>query len=69
MSAAASLLRRASALLDYGAERAALLVDLGEALTHILSSSQYDHRNALHRIVSTATARQKTSKSCALTFG
>jgi class 3 adenylate cyclase/tetratricopeptide (TPR) repeat protein len=42
MSAAAALLRRASALLDEGAERAALLVDLGEALTELGSFDEAD---------------------------
>ena len=42
MSAAASLLRRASALLEDGAERAALLVDLGEALTELGSFDDAD---------------------------
>jgi tetratricopeptide (TPR) repeat protein len=42
MSAAASLLRRASALLEDGAELAALLVDLGEALTELGSFDEAD---------------------------
>jgi class 3 adenylate cyclase/tetratricopeptide (TPR) repeat protein len=42
MSAAAALLRRAAALLEEGAERAALLVDLGEALTELGSFDEAD---------------------------
>jgi tetratricopeptide (TPR) repeat protein len=42
MSAAASLLRRASALLETGPVRAALLVDLGEALTELGSFAEAD---------------------------
>jgi class 3 adenylate cyclase/tetratricopeptide (TPR) repeat protein len=42
MSAAASLLRRAAALVDIGPERAALLVDLGEALTELGTFAEAD---------------------------
>jgi len=42
MSAAASLLRRAAALVDAGPERAALLVDLGEALTELGTFAEAD---------------------------
>jgi tetratricopeptide (TPR) repeat protein len=42
MSAAASLLRRAAALVDLGPDRAALLVDLGEALTELGTFAEAD---------------------------